>query len=853
MSNAGWATLDVIPSVKNLRAQLEQQTSRDFAAAGRRGGEQFGDAAGKAAGGRFKSKFGSVAKDAFAPVAGIVAGAAIVDLFKDAVSGASDLAESGNKVKVIFGDATGEVQKFAAQGAKALGQTQLQVLDAASSFGTFGKAAGLSGSDLADFSTKLAGLSTDMASFFNTSPDQAVEAIGAALRGEAEPIRAFGVLLDDATLRQEALRQGLIATTKQALTPQQKVLAAYAVILKQTKDAQGDFARTSDGLANQQRILSAQWAEMKTELGSKLLPAVTAITRSFNDGVLPAMEGAGGAVADSVRAFNSLPAPVKAATGALVAFRAAQALGVTSAGSRGLASLSSGLESLRLRAMLAADQYRSLRTATLETTASAHVFSPEVGRMAASLGALRTAGMGAGAGLKRGLSGAMSLIGGPWGIALAAGTFAVAHFWQEHQKAKQRVEDFTATLDKETGALTESSREFAAKQLLDAGVLAGAQRLGVSLELVTNAALNQKGAMAALTSEIASRGQLDTQAAEDAIKLKAAIDDQNGVVQQSITKQKLFGEAVGGTSAESKKAAAAAQAYASRLGDARTEVQKLLDVENKRRNANLGVLGDRIALNQALDDARKEAGEGARTLDLNAQAGRDNASALRDLADAWNNSADKVKNTKGAYDKIRQQFIDIAVSMGDSKGEAKKLADSLLGIPKKTPAEITTPGMKKALADLAELRAELKAIHNFKGARVVISAQATKNQATLSDLPGHATGGLIGGRGSGTSDSNLIWASRGEFMQRKAAVDYYGEDFMRRLNNLQIPKFAGGGPIGETTTTTTLGQEIRGTLAIDRDGIAYIRGVARDAVTAGAAAAQANARMAAMDNIRRPR
>jgi hypothetical protein len=38
--------------------------------------------------------------------------------------------------------------------------------------------------------------------------------LDAALRGEAEPLRAYGVFLDDATLRQAALSLGLISTTK---------------------------------------------------------------------------------------------------------------------------------------------------------------------------------------------------------------------------------------------------------------------------------------------------------------------------------------------------------------------------------------------------------------------------------------------------------------------------------------------------------------------------------------------------------------------------------------------------------------------------------------------------------------
>ena len=73
------------------------------------------------------------------------------------------------------------------------------------------------------------------------------------------------------TLRQKALELGITSTTKDALTPQQKVLAAQAAIFDQTSAAQGDFARTSGGLANQQRILGAQVENLKARLGQALL------------------------------------------------------------------------------------------------------------------------------------------------------------------------------------------------------------------------------------------------------------------------------------------------------------------------------------------------------------------------------------------------------------------------------------------------------------------------------------------------------------------------------------------------------------------------------------------------------
>ena len=99
------------------------------------------------------------------------------------------------------------------------------------------------------------------------TPKETLEALRSGLSGEAEPMRAYGVLLDDASMRTQALKMGLISTTKEALTPQQKVLAAQAQIFKQTSDAQGDFTRTSGGLANQQRILQASFGDLSAQIG----------------------------------------------------------------------------------------------------------------------------------------------------------------------------------------------------------------------------------------------------------------------------------------------------------------------------------------------------------------------------------------------------------------------------------------------------------------------------------------------------------------------------------------------------------------------------------------------------------
>jgi hypothetical protein len=235
------------------------------------------------------AEFGKKAGLALAAATAAV-GAFAIKIAVDGVKAASDLSESVSKVGVLFGDSASKIEAFAESAAASLGQTKQQALDAASTFAIFGSSAGLAGDDLVEFSTDFTNLASDLASFNNTSPEDAIQAIGAALRGEALPLRRYGVLLDEATLRQAAFELGIISTTKQALTPQQKVLAAQEVIYKQTTAAQGDFLRTSDGLANSQRILSAQLANIRTEIGTALLPIVLKLTQIFSNNVLPVIQ-----------------------------------------------------------------------------------------------------------------------------------------------------------------------------------------------------------------------------------------------------------------------------------------------------------------------------------------------------------------------------------------------------------------------------------------------------------------------------------------------------------------------------------------------------------------------------------
>lgn len=216
------------------------------------------------------------------PIAAAAAGAAVVKFAFDAVSAASDLNESVNKVNVVFGSSAAEVEAWAKTTSTSFGISEQAALESAGTFGNLFDAMGLADSAGQEMSMTLVELAADLASFNNADPSDVLEAMQSGLTGQIRPLRQYGIEISEAALQQEALAEGITKSTSQ-MTMAEKVQLRYALILKQTGNAQGDFARTADGLANQQRILAAQWEDLKAALGTALLPVVLDVVEGFNN------------------------------------------------------------------------------------------------------------------------------------------------------------------------------------------------------------------------------------------------------------------------------------------------------------------------------------------------------------------------------------------------------------------------------------------------------------------------------------------------------------------------------------------------------------------------------------------
>lgn len=208
-----------------------------------------------------------------AKVAGLALGAGLLVLGKKSSDAASNLNESMNAVSVVFGRAADKIKAFSNIAATEAGLSARAFNELVTPIGAALQNVGLGADKAASASINLAKRAADMASVFNVDVSEAMEAIQAGLRGEADPLERFGVGLSDAAVTAKALKMGL-GKTADALGPNAKAQARLALIMEQTNRVSGDFKRTSDDLANKQRINAAEAENTAATFGQALLPAM---------------------------------------------------------------------------------------------------------------------------------------------------------------------------------------------------------------------------------------------------------------------------------------------------------------------------------------------------------------------------------------------------------------------------------------------------------------------------------------------------------------------------------------------------------------------------------------------------
>ena len=184
---------------------------------------------------------------------------------------AMDAVESENLFEVTMGSMADEARQWSEETSKALGLNAYNVRENVAIYNSMLTSMGLTAQESLNMSEGLTQLSYDMASFYNLKPEEAFEKLKSGISGEAEPLKALGILVNDTTIKTYAYTNG-IAKQGEELTEAQKVQARYGSILEATKNAQGDLGRTLDSPTNKIRIMKEQAQQIGIQFGQILIP-----------------------------------------------------------------------------------------------------------------------------------------------------------------------------------------------------------------------------------------------------------------------------------------------------------------------------------------------------------------------------------------------------------------------------------------------------------------------------------------------------------------------------------------------------------------------------------------------------
>lgn len=200
------------------------------------------------------------------------------------IQAASGVTEQQNKIQALFGKpAQQEIIAWSKTVEASMGRSEYAFQSSFSDFAAFLDPMQIGVEKTIEMSKRLAELKVDLASFYNTTEEDAQMRLFSGMAGETEAVRRLGIDISDTALanlynsKENPLdpqhRPGVGGAGQNrgkglaSLTLQQKSLLRYAKILKDTHKAQGDAARTASGWANTLKRLTDRAFRLEVALG----------------------------------------------------------------------------------------------------------------------------------------------------------------------------------------------------------------------------------------------------------------------------------------------------------------------------------------------------------------------------------------------------------------------------------------------------------------------------------------------------------------------------------------------------------------------------------------------------------
>ena len=307
------------------------------------------------------------------------------------------------------------------------------------------------------------------------------------------------------------------------------------------------------------------------------------------------------------------------------------------------------------------------------------------------------------AGFKAVGSSVMSLLGGPWGIALTVAGAALSAFISRQQKAKEATEQLQSALESGSSISETIASAYQKMNFAGADMTHWMGEAKISLTDMTSAAMGNKAATDKVNAALKEYGKQGHSQMAVAQKMRDSIKDEAKAYQEAKeqTKQKTAAtknavDADGKSASAAKDAANANKELGSSASDASDEIDDLV-------KSLFGLESGNLTADQAVDQLNQKIGELSDTckdngvvfdqsgnlLDRFSEKGTKTKQALEDIASSAQNAAEKIlkqgestgfssgeiERANGVLQDARDAIIRQAEASGMSEQAANALAD----------------------------------------------------------------------------------------------------------------------------------------------------------------------------------
>lgn len=254
MAELGQAYVQIIPSTRGIKGELESQLG------------SAGAGAGKSAG----LKIGSAIKSA-------VAAAGIATAVKAAVNQGAELEQNLGGTEAVFGQFAQNVQDAATTAYKNMGISASDYMATANKMGSLFQGSGVAQERSIELTTKAMQRAADVASVMGIDATQALESIAGAAKGNFTMMDNLGVAMNATTLEAYALEKGVNFKWNTASNAEKAELAMQ-MFFEKTAQYEGNFAREAEEtISGSLSSMSAAFHDLlgNLALGKDIAPSLT--------------------------------------------------------------------------------------------------------------------------------------------------------------------------------------------------------------------------------------------------------------------------------------------------------------------------------------------------------------------------------------------------------------------------------------------------------------------------------------------------------------------------------------------------------------------------------------------------